>query len=187
MPPLNMTDAKYELADLLLLNFPIQTAVGTLAFMNSILASTRNYTPEMANNIQQLIIKGERDARLFLLQQGYLETVDHKIPQDKLTTKGEKAQLLGGHKQYIEWEEREKRKQAVEDFPKKKWWLYKPLELSAGFILTTILGFFLGYFKGSHDATKKEQVKIQSPVQQSPQKDTAQRLPKTAGKKDSAK
>ena len=122
---------------------------------------------------------GPRD---FLLDEDYLECVNSNIPTDKLTEKGKKAKDLGGHLKYKEWETEEKRKKRIEDFPKRRWWIYEPLKAIAILILTNGLTAFATYMIIKSKANKPP------PTTQSlTPTDTAQHYPKTLDKKDSAK
>jgi hypothetical protein len=95
----------------------------------------------------------ERSIRKFLLEQEYIEPVNHSIPSDELVAKGKKAADLGGHGPYLEWEKAEKRKKYLEDFPKKKWYVYEPVKTVVSWAIVALVSGMVGYFIGQRNAS----------------------------------
>jgi hypothetical protein len=84
--------------------------------------------------VAEVVLHGDqRKIVRFLLEQGYIETVNHSIPNYKLMRKGFDAKNAGGHEAYIEQQRiisetaaaevaKEKREQKLISLPQKYWW-----------------------------------------------------------------
>ncbi len=136
-----MTEAEYNVADILLLKMPDHVAFSVVGFMggNILLGLHDKYSPEMIQEIGAIMQSGNDSVRKFLLREKYLEIIDHKIPHDMLTDKGLKARELGGHKQYQAWEQEEERKRNFENLPKKHWLPYDIVKFSLGLLIGSLI------------------------------------------------
>ncbi len=140
---MELTEAQYIFADLILLKIPPYKRISLYSFMRSgdLLAGVyEKYTIETAQEISALAIGKNMIFRDFLLQEKYIEIVEHSVPYDMLTEKGIKAKNLGGHKQYLAWEAEEKKKDEKGEFPKKRIILYDFIKMITPLILGILIG-----------------------------------------------
>jgi len=100
---MELSNAQLAVANIVLLKFPVKQAVVTPTFMDEhlLIGYQDQFDPGMFLEIQNLLESRDRAIRTFLLKAKYLETVDHTVPRNILTKKGEKAQGLRGHSQYL--------------------------------------------------------------------------------------
>jgi len=154
-----MTKEELIIADLILKKMPFNQAVNFHPFVEGQLnMEAHNLDVEVRLNLQSI---NTRRIRTFLLEEGYIDPVNHVIPSDKLNEKGKQARDLGGHAQYKEWEKKKKRKERIEDFPKKKWYYYEPVRIIAGVIIGLLIGYAWGVYIGAQkNAIAPSQVKI---------------------------
>lgn len=166
------------LADVVLEKYPYQP-MHSLAMIPHIMSGQQGkFDNETFNTLAQFAYSNSSAIRDFLLKEGYLKCIDWRNPTDELTEKGKLAKEKGGHVKYKVWEAEEERKKRIEDFPKKKWYIYEPSKIIAGLLIAAAfsgIGYIIGLEKGK--STTK------SPLL----KDTAQSLPKTLNKKDTAR
>src|SRR5689334_5686844 len=124
-----LTDDELLLADTFLSQqFPGRSFSMYSTFPN-VLAEFRNDTDtDRYQRLSKLVHETQvwRQIRNFLSEEEYIIETNRLVPEDKLTDKGKKARDLGGHKAYLAWEETERKKKNIEDFPKKKWYIYEP-------------------------------------------------------------
>jgi len=139
-----MTEAESIVADIIIEKCPERLQFSLSGFMsgNLLLGKQDIYEEEIYKEIVQIVNSRNSVIRTFLLKEEYFETTNHSIPYDILTKKGEKAKELGGHKNYKEWEAEQERKKAIEDFPKKKWYISEPLK----YLISLIIGVLIGHF-----------------------------------------
>lgn len=156
---MELSKAEYILADLIILKCPIKKAFGVVPFMSSgnlLHGKYEQYGEQLYQEIAAITISRSDVVRTFLLKEKYLETIDHTIPRDILSDKGEIAREKGGHIQYKEWEKEQEQRKNIEDFPKKKWYIYEPLK----YIIPALIGFSVG--KISCNTTNTTQPQNQS-------------------------
>lgn len=181
-----MTEAEYILADIVLLKFPVNQPFTTAGLYHHILVGIQDkYSHAIYEEIKYLVVSSNDSTRQFLLREHYIDVVDYRLPKDKLTEKGEKAQKLGGHKQYQEWEAAETKKKSFQEFPKKQWHLYDLLKIIIGIIITSSISWMLGYKMGEKKNLHNipiDTLRLPHPVSP-PTK--ALSSPKTSSKRDS--
>lgn len=173
-----MTEIEIRVSDMVISRMPYRSAVNTLPFIRGIMNEGYAFPDEIRNQIAQV---EEGNIRKFLLEQEYIEPVNHSIPSDELVAKGKKAKELGGHHAYVKWESEEKKKKDFEDFPKKKWHIYEPVKHIINTVISLVVGAIFGYFIAHHNTQASNQQSHQStPPTNSP-------LPssKTVNRKDS--
>lgn len=120
-----MTDADYILADLIIKKMPVNQPFNLTVFCSNILEgeSLENYNPETLQQLSNAALKNSSAARAFLLEKGYLKVCDASIPKDISTESGQKAQELGGLKQYLDYLKKQNRKNFLIEFPKRYWYI----------------------------------------------------------------
>jgi hypothetical protein len=124
-----LTEAELILADLILLKLPVGRQLDVVGFMGShLLEGKQDQFPQQILDEINKIIASRRDViRTFLLKEKYISVVNHMVPWDMITDKGNKAQELDGHSKYKEWEQKEtdriKRDQNKINWPQKNWWV----------------------------------------------------------------
>jgi hypothetical protein len=124
-----MTEAEAILVDIAIMKFPRNQPFNIRGVLFNAQIGMRDKYPEnVAKEIEDLVLYKQAEIRNILLRLDYLECVDWSVQKDKLTTKGMKAQDLGGHQQYLQWEMGEAARKRIEEFPKKKWYLYEPIK-----------------------------------------------------------
>lgn len=130
-----MTEAEYILADLIILKMPINQPFSVTGLYHNILLGKHDlYSQETIDQIHKLVISNTSSIRDFLLRQEYISVHDYRLPKDISTPTGQKAQELGGHKQYLAWKAKQDKSKRFENLPNKYWYIWTPLL------------FFLGYF-----------------------------------------
>jgi len=148
-----MTPTKEELivADLVIMNIPYKQGIAILNYTRSLVSSGKfQFDEDIREKVHEV---KEGRVRAFLLEQGYTEPENHSVPRDMLVEKGLKARELGGHAQYLVWEEKERRAKRIEDFPKRQWWIFEPLKVMISWIIVGGLGLISGYLIG-HDTVQ---------------------------------
>jgi len=179
MPEITLSPAELIVADYVIVDKLIIGVGQQVEYLaGTITLGIYDRHPEYANEIIEVVNRRSKNIRHFLLQEGYIECIIPLIPHDKLTDKGIQARKLGGHKKYIEWKESEDKKKRVEEFPKKKWYLYEPIKWAV-FIL-------LGWFANDLFNTLGRKATTQSKIQQDSTKPSPH-LPKTLNKTDTGK
>lgn len=98
-----------------------------------------NFDETLKREIHQLTIRNDETVRPFLLQNGYITSLDHSTHKDISTEKGQKAQELGGHKQYLEYERKLKRQNNITNLPSKYWYIVMTI--------TGLIGYFADIYK----------------------------------------
>jgi hypothetical protein len=179
---MQLTEAQYNVADIVLLKMPSQTPINIPAYMQSVLVGCQDkFSPEIFSQMQGVAISRDSTIRTFLLHQEYTTTIDHTIQRDMLTKKGELAKELGGHKEYLHWEEQEKIKDRKGQFPKRNVILYDSIKI--------LISLFAGIFIGRYACNQPPKSNSVQYTTQSPSKDTSIRIsppaPETSNKKDS--
>jgi hypothetical protein len=142
-----MTEAESILADLVIKKMPINKPFIHRTFCSDILRNElNNYSPEMLKQLSILSIEKSSNTRDFLLRNNYLKTYD--ATRDISTEPGQKAQELGGHKQYLEYLRKQNRKKFIIDIPKNYWYFITPLAF--------FIGFFTDIYKDNLKSTKSQ-------------------------------
>jgi hypothetical protein len=171
--------------ELILLDFALAKApIGNTFRVHGLLYNAsvglqERYSEEIVKEVNRILISRSDAIRNLLLTEEYIEVVDPSTHLDKLTPTGKKAKELGGHKQYLEWEVKDIRRKNIEEWPKKKWYLYDPIK----YLFFFALGWVLNYLICT--------VPIKNENRQNQNQDTikqtkpSQPLPKSSGKKDS--
>jgi len=178
-----MTPTKEELvaADLVIMNMPYKTGISIQSYINGLIGSGKfQFEDDIRQKIHQV---NERNVRVFLLEQGYTEPVNHSIPSDMLVEKGLKARQLGGHAQYLAWQTEQDKKAQFEDFPKKHWLKMEIIKNIANWVIGPIVGLVIGYLIGHHTA----QSNSQPPLKQGQTIISAPPSSKTLNKRDTLK
>ncbi len=167
----NVSEDEKILADLLLFKMPIGEARYTYHMYNTLMnGQHENFSPETFDRLAKICQGNPGGLRTFLLSNGYIDCVDPRYPQDKLTEKGRIAQEKGGHLKYKEWEELEAKKTNIEEFPKKKWYIYEPLKWAVFFILGAVTTKLMCSSTRENNDQKPSQVKEQPRTYQTPTK-----------------
>jgi len=141
-----MTEAQLVLADLILMKLPVGRHLDIIGFMGPHLFDGRQdqFQQPILYEINNIIASKSDVIRAFLLKEKYISVVNHMVPWDMITDKGYKAQELGGHNQYKEWERNEinkiKREQNKINWPQKNWWV---ILLLSAIIFPLITGLIL--------------------------------------------
>ena len=135
-----MTKAEISLGDLIIKKCPLRTAFSMSGFMSSnILMGMHDvWGEELYQEVDNLANSRNGAIRTFLLTQDYFEIINHSIPYDMLTPKGEKARELGGHNEYLIWKEQQDKQEVKKNkkltFTQRNW---LPIAL-----ITLIIGWF---------------------------------------------
>jgi hypothetical protein len=174
-------------AELILLDFALSKApIGNTFRVNGLLHNAsiglqERYSEETVQEINQILVSRSDVIRSLLLTEEYIEVVESSTHLDKLRPEGKKAKELGGHKQYIDWEQRENKRKKFEEFPKRKWPIYDLLKIA----IPLVIGWIIGHYSCQQSSKNisaptnthpKDTIKKQAPFQSSP---------KLSGKKDS--
>ena len=128
------------MADLVLQKMPTDVQININGFIggNLLVGVQDNYSPELYVEMVQLFQQRNSDIRKFLIDEEYVETIDHTIQRDKITKKGRKARGLGGHEAYKEWEAEETAKSIKEEkkltFAQKNWHWIAFVTLISGWV-----------------------------------------------------
>lgn len=167
-----MTEAEYILADFVLLRMPIGKAIDMHFFIGMHLLQhlQEKYPDNIYSEIREILINNNQERiTIFLYKEKYIEIAQGILSQKHIITdKGIQAQDLGGHEKYNEWVNKQERKNSIEDFPKRKWFIYEPLKLLLTIIITFIITW---YIKGCVDQSQplnKKQVNSIRPYPQKP-------------------
>lgn len=156
------------LVDIVLEKYPYQP-IHSLAWMPHIMSGQQGkLDTETFTSLIEFLRTNSSTIRDFLLKEGYLKCVDWRNPTDELTDKGKLAKEKGGHTKYKEWEEKEEKKSALQEFPKKKWYLYEPIKWAVFFMLGLCVNKYICNPIKENNDQKPSQVKAQpsiSPIQ----------------------
>jgi hypothetical protein len=180
-----MTEAENILVDIALTNIKVGQSFriqGPLT--NASIGVYDKYSADIAKEITAILTLSPDKIRNILLEEEYTKCIEPSTHLDILEPKGKKAKELGGHLKYKEWELKESKRKNVEDFPKKKWYIYEPIRIVVAVLITAPITFGVGYWLGQKQAPKNTTTTHQSIRVTSP-KDTAQSKPKTLSKNDS--
>ena len=114
-----MTDEEILAADIvlsnLILNDPMEWGIN---FFRAWLEVEREKYKDdrFAKLISDTTVETYNRVHGFLITQGYVGTVQFKLPVEYLTTKGDKAKKLGGHRAYLTWEKNNKIRSGIQWF-----------------------------------------------------------------------
>jgi uncharacterized protein (UPF0297 family) len=181
-----MTEAEYIVADLILLKCPINQPFRLLGLSNNLLQGKNDlYQQDTFDEMVQVMLYRIDTVRQFFLREKYIKVIDWSTHLDQLTEEGELAQKLGGHKKYQEYLIEQARLKNIEDFPKKKWFIYEPIRIIAGFIITGFAGWLIGYHQGKNEIKKIDRTDTLKPIQSTHPKGNVIDSPRISSKKDS--
>lgn len=137
-----MNNYESALADLIIKKLPNNTPIRLQSFLSNILRDeVSNYDEDILNGMGNLILGYKYHAAVrFLVENEYLDVVNEIMPTHKLNPKGNQAKKLGGVLAYENWEQNQERQKRIEEFPKKKWYIYDPIKTVIPYIITFIGG-----------------------------------------------
>jgi len=142
-----MTDIEYKFVDIIISKIPVNTPFMYYPLVDNLLPQVR---PELDDQtffeLSELLGNRKIDVRKFLLENDYITCVNESYPKDALTETGKKVKELGGHKKYLEYLEKQTRKNFIIDFPKNYWYIVT--------ICGVLFGFFTDIFKDNLKNTK---------------------------------
>lgn len=151
-----MTESEYLLADIILLKIPINTEINFIGVQrNALLNQSDNFNPDTLAEMNKIITSESSAIQDFLLREKYINTIPPGI-KHILSDKGEKAQIKGGHKPYLEYLKKQNRKNFITDIPKTYWYILTPLAF--------LFGLFIDFFKDNLKSTT-----LQKPLQDTTQ------------------
>jgi hypothetical protein len=98
------TEAQIVLIDIALKKYRVGHAIPIQSVLhNAMIGIHDKYPQELANQINEIYIRGGNEIRDILLEEKYTTCVDRNKQFDILTEKGEDAKREGGHKEYLAW------------------------------------------------------------------------------------
>lgn len=165
-----MTEAELILADLVLMKLPVGRQLEINGFMGPhLFEGKQDKIPQRTTEEISKIIALRSDAiRTFLLKEKYITTVNYMIPWDVMTDKGEKAQELGGHEKYLDWENK---KNTIKKIKNCAFWATFGLAFLSA--LYTVLGYYSNGEKTSSQPSRTPlKTQPQSPILQKQQTPT---------------
>lgn len=179
-----MSEEELIIADIVLLKIPMGRHISIYSLMqsNTILNGIEEkYSLETCDKIRTFYATDRRShntIRDFFLREGYIMLANRTISYDILTEKGIKAQAAGGHRNYTKIQKKKGRWEWLENFPKKKWFIYEPMKWG--------LPFLLGWLGCLATCNQNEKSNIIIPLKKMkiPKIKPSQFLNKTSNKKD---
>lgn len=177
-----MTDTELILADLFISKMTFNQPVNTYPFFSGLAKyiDSQKFDSKTYSELCQMTINygSVTEIRKYLLDNDFITVTNVLNPSDTLTIKGKLAKDKGGIKEYEKWEEEETKKKRIEDFPKRKWFVYEPVKIIASIIITASVSGIGGYLLGKNDNSNSNQSNNQPPSLSMPPKDTGQYSPK---------
>jgi hypothetical protein len=178
-----LTVAEYILADIVLLKIELNTDFRMQRYLHNVTIGLYDSHPEdICKEICEIVVSRNSIIEDFLRIQGYIKFTDPSTHLYILTQKGEDAQKCGGHKQYLDWVEKEKEKSKKGEIPKQNTIIYDTIKI----VIPLIAGIFIGRYacnqpsKTDNDQSK-DQPKTQVVIQ-----DTFRKAPEILNKRDSS-
>lgn len=157
-----MTDAELFLVDYALQHIAVGLPFRIRgALYNAQIGIQDKYPKETYDEIVRLVLYQDQTIRNLLLEEEYTRCIDPPTQQDILSDKGKIAKQKGGHRQYIEWEQAEKRRKDIEEWPKRHPFIFEPLKSVTNWIIGAILAAIFGaggYLIGRHSVLRNIQV-----------------------------
>ena len=99
-----------------------------------------DFDNDLVAEIVALTNRNDEAVRPFLLQHDYIKPINNSTHLDISTEKGQKAQEIKGHKNYLDWDKSEKEKLSKGDIPKINTIIYDIFKILVAAVVGIIIG-----------------------------------------------